>query len=59
MLALPRFNQRVLTFEATAKAADKLIAHWFNQPIVVFSVHWPALVTNVKSSILEESNRLV
>jgi len=60
VLALPGFNQRVLTFEATAKAADELITDRFNDPIVMgLSVHWFALVTNVKSSILQESDRLV
>jgi len=60
VLTLPGFHQRVLAFEATAKAADELITDRFNDPIVMgLSVHWFALVTNVKSSILQESDRLV
>ena len=59
MLALPGFNQRVLAFEATSKAADKLITNGLDDPTVVFALHRPAFVTNIKSPLLQDRNRLV
>jgi hypothetical protein len=59
VLTLPRRDQRVFTLEATAKAPDKIGGGQGRSLVAGFAMNCLAFVTNDKSSILQNRDRLM